>query len=128
MTATAGITRASWRGEIGHPTKLLAVHAHAANLIISGAGTPDLMRNSRRMIKHGALILAAGRPVLLTSGTMKKVKAERIVVTWKDTREVRRAVRDAMPFLVGARDVLVTTMEENEHFPRTKAAAFLGVT
>lgn len=110
---TAGVVRASWRSEIGHPTKLLAMHARAADLIITGAGTPDLMGNSRRMIKHGALILAAGRPVLLASASMKPVKAERIVVAWKDTREARRAVRDATPFLVTAQDVLVTTINED---------------
>lgn len=110
---TAGVARASWRGEIGHPTKLLAMHARAADLIVTGSGTPDLMGNSRRLIKHGALILGAGRPVLLASGSMKTVKAERVVVAWKDTREARRAVSDAMPFLVGAQDVLVTTIDED---------------
>lgn len=122
-TMTAGIALASWRGEIGHPTRLLALHARAADLIVTGAGTPDLMGNTRRMIKHGALILAAGRPVLLASGPMKTVKAERVVVAWKDTREARRAVSDAMPFLVGAQDVLVTTIEENDSLSGNESVA-----
>ena len=120
---TAGIARASWRGEIGHPTRLLALHARAADLIVTGAGTPDLMGNSRRMIKHGALILAAGRPVLLASGSMRTVKAERVIVAWKDTREARRAVRDAMPFLVGAQDVLVTTIDEDDSLSGNESVA-----
>jgi nucleotide-binding universal stress UspA family protein len=113
-TMAAGIALASWRGEIGHPTKLLSVHARAADLIVTGDGTPDLMGNAHRIIKHGALILAAGRPVLLASRSTKTVKAERIVVAWKDTREARRVVRDAMPFLVGAKEVWVTTIGEDD--------------
>ena len=113
-TMTAGIAGASWRGEIGHPTRLLAMHARAADLIVTGAGTPDLMGNSHRLINHGALILASGRPVLLASGAMKVAKGERIVVAWKDTREARRAVSDAMPFLVRAQEVLVTTIDEHD--------------
>ncbi|EHK53182.1 UspA domain-containing protein [Mesorhizobium alhagi CCNWXJ12-2] len=122
-TMTAGVTRASWRGEIGHPTKLLAIHARAADLIVTGAGTPDLMGNSHRLVKHGALILAAGRPVLLASGSGKTVKGERIVIAWKDTREARRSVSDAMPFLVRAQDVLVTTIEENDSISGNESVA-----
>ena len=113
-TMTVGIAHVSWRGEIGHPTTLLALQARAADLIVTGTGPPDLMGHSRRIIKHRALILAAGRPVLLASGSMKAVKAERVVVAWKDTTEARRAVRDAMPFLIGAEDVLVTMIDEND--------------
>lgn len=112
-TMTAGLTRASWRGEIGHPTRLLAMHARAADLIVTGAGTPDLMGNSHRLVKHGAAILAAGRPVLLASRS-GKIKGERIVIAWKDTKEARRSVSDAMPFLVRAQDVLVTMIEERD--------------
>jgi nucleotide-binding universal stress UspA family protein len=93
---------------------LLALHARAADLIVTGAGTPDLMGNSHRLIKHGAVILAAGRPVLLASRYGKTVKGERIVIAWKDTREARRSISDAMPFLLRAQDVLVTTIEEND--------------
>jgi nucleotide-binding universal stress UspA family protein len=89
-TVTAGVTRASWRGEIGHPTRLLALHARAADLIVTGAGTPDLMGNSHRLIKHGAVILAAGRPVLLASRYGKTVKGERIVIAWKDIGSTHR--------------------------------------
>lgn len=37
-----------------------------------------------------------------------------MVVAWKDVREARRAVSDAMPFLVHAREVLVATVAEQE--------------
>ena len=47
-TMTVGIAHVSWRGEIGHPTTLLALQARAADLIVTGTGTPDLMGNSRR--------------------------------------------------------------------------------
>jgi nucleotide-binding universal stress UspA family protein len=113
-TMTAGVAGAFWRSEMGHPTKLLTMHARAADLIVTGAGTADLIGNSHRIINHGALILAAGRPVLLASGAVKALKGERIVIAWKDTKEARRSVSDAMPFLVRAQDVLVTTIEEQD--------------
>ena len=42
------------------------------------------------------------------------LRRKNILVAWKDTREARRAVADAMPFLVHADDVLVATMEDHE--------------
>ena len=40
--------------------------------------------------------------------------AENVLVAWKDTRECRRAVVDALPFLVAARHVLVATIAEDD--------------
>lgn len=113
-TVTANIGRASWRSQIGHPTRSLARHARAADLVITGAGSLDLFSNGHRTINHGDLVLAAGRPVLLPSGSLHAVKAEHILIAWKDAREARRAVSDAMPFLTRASDVMVTTIEERE--------------
>ena len=47
----------------------------------------------------------------------------RIVVAWKDTRECRRAVRDAIPFLQQAKEVLLIELgEEEAKFFKTKKA------
>lgn len=113
-TVTANTRRASWRSQIGHPTRSLARHARAADLVITGAGPCDLFSNGYRTINHGDLVLAAGRPVLLPSGSLHAVRAERILIAWKDTREARRAVSDALPFLTRASHVMVTTIEEME--------------
>ena len=43
------------------------------------------------------------------------MKASNIVIAWKDTREARRAVADALPFLRGADQVLVATVDEGDY-------------
>ena len=59
-TVTNGDPRASWRGQVGDPTPLLALHARAADPIVAGApaGAPS---RSRGIVDPGALILSAGR-------------------------------------------------------------------
>jgi hypothetical protein len=42
-----------------------------------------------------------------------RLKARRIVVAWKDTREARRAVRDALPFLKEAKEAMIVTVCEH---------------
>ena len=56
----------------------------------------------------------AGRRVGRRGGA-GKVKAEKVVVGWKDTREARRAVADALPLLKAADEVLVGTVEERDY-------------
>ena len=41
-----------------------------------------------------------------------KLPARRIVVAWKDSRESRRAVRDAVPFLRDAQEVMIVEVCE----------------
>jgi nucleotide-binding universal stress UspA family protein len=58
--------------------------------------------------------LQAGRPVLVVPGAANKLNLDRIVVGWKDTREARRAVFDALPFLKKAAHVTVVELAEEE--------------
>jgi nucleotide-binding universal stress UspA family protein len=110
---TRNSSKASWRGMVGEPTRLLALNARAADLIITGSD--DMGARSRlRTIDPGELILSAGRPILFASKDHRPMTAENVFVAWKDTREARRAVVDALPFLVSARHVLVATIAEDE--------------
>lgn len=102
----------SWLGMIGDPTKLLAYHARAADLLVASANNG--IASSLRTVFPGELILSAGRPVLFPNERHEPVTADNILVSWKDTREARRAVIDAMPFLVAAQEVLVATIEDDE--------------
>jgi nucleotide-binding universal stress UspA family protein len=43
--------------------------------------------------------MQVGRPVLIVPAPIDKLKLERVVIGWKDTRETRRAVFDALPLL-----------------------------
>ena len=63
----------------------------------------------------GELVLTSGRPVLALAPAGESIKANNIVIAWKDTREARRAVADALPFLRGADQVLVATVDEGDY-------------
>jgi nucleotide-binding universal stress UspA family protein len=110
---TRNSSKASWRGMVGEPTRLLALNARAAELIVTGSDDKGA-RSRLRTIDPGELILSAGRPILFASKDHRPMTAENVFVAWKDTREARRAVVDALPFLVSARHVLVATIAEDE--------------
>ena len=61
-------------------------------------------------VAAGALLMEVGRPVLVAPPGIERLAAKRVVVAWKDTREARRAVHDALPFLTRADEVLVAVV------------------
>ncbi|GLS34823.1 universal stress protein [Mesorhizobium tianshanense] len=117
-----GSNRASWRGEIGNPTQRLALNARAADLVVTGSPMPDFLVDHHRIVDPGSLILSAGRPILIASETLAPIAAENVLIAWNDTREARRAVVDAMPFLVGAKDVVIATVDGGDLASRASAA------
>jgi nucleotide-binding universal stress UspA family protein len=60
-----------------------------------------------RLVDPGEAILKMGRPTLVVPEGVSSLRAEHIVIGWKDTREARRAVRDALPFLQQATRVTI---------------------
>jgi nucleotide-binding universal stress UspA family protein len=99
-----------WRVAIDAPTEFLVREARAADLIIIGRDRPpgDLYRT----LDPGATILRAGRPVLVVPNCLDSLKAERVVVCWKDKREARRAVGDSLPLIRDALSVAVVEIVE----------------
>jgi len=55
------------------------------------------------------LIRSCARPVVVRARTDRGFSAAKVVVAWNDSRECRRALADAAPFLVQAEDVLIMT-------------------
>jgi nucleotide-binding universal stress UspA family protein len=111
QTVTNDDPRASWRGQMGDPTGLLALNARAADLVVVGGGD-SAPSHYRGTVSPGELILSAGRPILVAADSLSAIRPEAIVVAWKDTREARRAVVDAMPFLTQAQHVLVVAVDD----------------
>ena len=97
---------ASWLCGIDSPTPALAAASRSADLIIAG-GAPRKGASPYRDVAPAELALQAGRPVLVAPPTAPTLSAAKIMVAWKDTREARRALTDAMPFLLAAEAVLV---------------------
>ncbi|MGC2225185.1 MAG: universal stress protein [Methylocella sp.] len=95
--AGADHRRLEWRPILDFPTDALAREARSADLIVIGhtMGAGD----AHRSLDPGGSLLTIGRPTLIVPEGVRSLRAERVVIGWKDTREARRAVQDALPFL-----------------------------
>jgi nucleotide-binding universal stress UspA family protein len=94
-----------WRADLEFPSDLILREARAADLIvISGAARTA---NIFRSVDPGTIMLKAGRPVLVVPQGRSSLEAKRVMIAWKNTREARRALRDALPFLQQAERVFI---------------------
>ncbi|WP_197279468.1 universal stress protein [Devosia sp. A16] len=107
----AGIP-AAWRGYVGQPNATVARIARCADLIITGSNFGGPTRSPNRSIDTGELLVKAGRPVIIAGVGLSEIRANRIVVGWKDSREARRAIVDALPLLLAATQVTIATIHE----------------
>lgn len=94
----------------------LADEARCADLVLTGLASGDFL-DASRAVDTGELIMLAGRPVLIVPATASTVKLDRVLVGWKDTREARRAVSDALPLLRLATEVSVVEIAAEEDLP-----------
>lgn len=62
-----------------------------------------------------ALLLATGVPFLLLPESWARSVAEHVVVAWNASREARRAITDALPFLVEARSVTILLVDPQKN-------------
>jgi nucleotide-binding universal stress UspA family protein len=112
------LKQVEWRSMLETPGDLLLREARAADLLIIGR------RRSAGDHDPGVILLRAGRPILLVPDIAAPLELRRVVIAWKDTRECRRAVRDALPLLQEAKEVLL--VEIGEHESRLQAKKTLG--
>ncbi|KQW23434.1 universal stress protein UspA [Afipia sp. Root123D2] len=103
--------KTEWRSAIDYPTQVLISEARCADLILVEKGR--FSSEIHRTVDVGAAILGAGRPFLVVPAAVKSLIANHIMVGWKDTREARRAVRDALPFLKMAKRVTIVQICED---------------
>ena len=85
--------------------------ARAADLLIVGRpSTRDICRS----LDPGTAVLKGGRPILAVPAGVDVLKAERILIGWKDTREARRALQDSLPLLHEAKSVSIVAVFDND--------------
>ena len=99
--------RTGWRSFLDHPARAMAREARAADLLVLGRGAEAFRLEPYRALDPGDVLMRAGRPVLVVPPGVSALEGRRILVAWKDAREARRAVSDAMPLLARAEEVLV---------------------
>lgn len=102
-----------WRAATDLPVHAMARASRSADLIVAG-GAPLAHRDVYRVADPGELVVTSGRPVLVAPPTGGRLKAAKVVVAWKDTREARRALSDALPFLQAAQEVVVAALCEKD--------------
>jgi nucleotide-binding universal stress UspA family protein len=106
------LKQVEWRTALDLPNELVSREARAADLIIVGARHAG--GNVHDLVDPGVILLRTGRPLLVVPNVVAPPQLRRIVVAWKETRECRRAVRDALPFLQRANEVLVLGIDEGQ--------------
>ncbi len=98
----------AWRSKLGPTLPYLIAQAAAADLVVVGRGEEP----APLAIDPGDLAMQLGGPVLVVPPGIDHLDAKRVLVGWKNTREARRAMRDAMPFLAKASQVVVASVDD----------------
>jgi nucleotide-binding universal stress UspA family protein len=102
------------------PNDAVAHEARAADLLVIGrepsSDDPFVSLNP------GTVILRTGRPVLAVPRSAHELKAKKILIAWQDSREARRAVRDSLPFLAQADEILLTQVCEQDESELARAS------
>jgi nucleotide-binding universal stress UspA family protein len=94
-----------WRSAIDFPEAYIAAEARSADLlvVVQAQDPIDICRS----LDPGTAILKAGRPILVVPPDIDTLKAEHILIGWKDSREARRAIQDSLPLLHEAKSVAI---------------------
>jgi nucleotide-binding universal stress UspA family protein len=103
------IDKLEWRGTATFAplANYIAHHARSADLIVTGVDRNKSLLDSSRHLYMSDLVLQVGRPVFIIPASVDKLDLDRVVVGWKDTRETRRAIVDALPVLKKAAQVTI---------------------
>lgn len=104
--------------------EVLNYYAHARDLIIIGQTDPGAQEDGVPEDLPERVIVGSGRAVLIVpfAGTFGTI-GEQVIVGWKAGRASARAVNDAMPFLLNAKQVRVLSIQTvNDHQPAWKRA------
>jgi nucleotide-binding universal stress UspA family protein len=108
------------------------MEARAADLIFTGANRDGDLLDPLQRLDPSDLVMQAGRPVFIVPPEAEFFSLKNVTVAWKDTREARRAVCDALPLLHRAKEVKVLEIVEGDESRSTAqdrvndVAAWLG--
>lgn len=103
-------TRVSWRSAFEPGHSFLVDQARAADLVVVGRGSANGATGCLGPLDPASVVLTVGRPILVVPPGIDYLERRRVLVAWKDVREARRAVLDALPILRLARHVDVVAI------------------
>ena len=92
----------------------VVAHASSVDLIITGATLSDFYEGPN-YANAGGIVMQSGRPVLAVPVNAQAFKLDNMLVGWKESREARRAIADAIPLLKLATQVTVFEIVAKDH-------------
>ncbi len=102
-----------WRSARALPVPYMLQQARAADIIVVGARS-EAMVDPYAAPDPSDLVMQAGRPLIVVPPAVQWLDLRSVLVAWKDTREARRAVFDALPILAAAKEVTIAEIPEQD--------------
>lgn len=102
-----------WRLVEGPPPPTVALHARYADLTIIGQPNREEPQDADAVLV--TTVMTSGRPVLAVpfAGDFPTI-GERVLVAWNASREAARALNDALPLLLNAKQVTVLAINPQQ--------------
>lgn len=120
---TTHVANVEWRSDVTNEplADYLARQSRCADLIVTGVDQNASVFDMSRHLNIGDFVMQTGRPVLVVPTTADKIGLEHVLVGWKDTRETRRTVMDALPLLRQAAVVSVVEIAPEDEMEAVRA-------
>jgi nucleotide-binding universal stress UspA family protein len=102
-----------WRSARALSVPFILQQARAADILVVGARS-EVMVDPCAAPDPSDLVMQLGRPLVVVPPAAEWLDLRSVLVAWKDVREARRAVFDALPILVAAKEVTITEIPEQD--------------
>jgi nucleotide-binding universal stress UspA family protein len=106
-------TSVEWRSARGLPVPYMLRQVRSADIIVVGARTEAII-DPNAAPDPSDLVMQAGRPLIVVPSAVEWLDLRSVLVAWKDVREARRAVFDALPILAAAKEVTIAEIPETD--------------
>ena len=103
----------AWRSARTLPVPYMLKQMRAADVLVVGARTETLV-DPNCAPDPSDLVMQAGRPLVVVPPSVEWLDLRSALVAWKDVREARRAVFDALPILAAAKEVTIAEIPEQD--------------
>ena len=112
-----------WRSAIvpALASDYVAEQMRAADLLITPPTSRGILFDAARYMDVADVALKSGRPVLVAGEGVRKLDLGSVMIGWKDSREARRAIEDALTFLRMAEKVVVVEVVDEDEVAQAAA-------
>ncbi|ANW02140.1 universal stress protein [Bradyrhizobium icense] len=101
-----------WRSARALPVPYILQQARATDILVVGALADSIAVDPSAAVDPSDLVMQAGRPLIVVPPVVQWLDLRSVLVAWKDAREARRAVFDALPILAAAKEVTIVEIPE----------------